>query len=132
MTGTISILEPIAETVKTAPVAADSAGIVLPAGIHAAETQLQAIVLDMLSDGDNVVVMQLIDKISPEVRDIITGFENKDGRLPTPDEIIWILGEHHKLDPRYVDRLLEDTVDIAAIQAFKTAIETHRPAVTSL
>ncbi|MDD3276745.1 MAG: hypothetical protein PHP93_06830 [Kiritimatiellales bacterium] len=98
-----------------------------PAGIHGAEIQLQACVLNALSGGDNVLVMKLIDKISPEVRAIITDFEKKGCRLPTPDEIIWIIGEHHKLDPRYVDHLLEKTVNVAAIQAVKAAIEQHTP-----
>jgi hypothetical protein len=125
MTGAISMFIPIVETSADDRRCAENTP---PLGIRAAETQLQAIVLGVLSGGDNAIVMQLIDKISPEVRDIITGFEDKDGRLPTADEVIWILGEHHELDPRYVDRLLKDTVDVAAIQAFKTAIETHRPA----
>jgi len=100
----------------------------LAAGIHGAETRLQALVLRTLSGGDNVLVMKLIEKISPEVRSIITDFEKRDGRLPTADEIIWIIGEHHKIDPRYVDRLLEDEIDIVDIRTVKAAIQEHKPA----
>lgn len=89
------------------------------------ETQVQARVLKTLSGGDNNIVMKLIDKISPEIRAIITDFEQKDHRIPTADEIIWIIGEHHKLDPRYVDNLLKNTIDIAAIQTVKTVIQKH-------
>jgi hypothetical protein len=96
------------------------------------ETQVQAKVLRTLSGGDNDIVMKLIDRISPEVRTIINEFEKQDGRLPTADEIIWIIGEHHKVDPRYVDRLLENTIDIAAIQAVKIAIQEHKPTVAQL
>lgn len=99
----------------------------LPADVSGEETQVQAKVLRTLSGGDNAIVMKLIDKISPEIRTIIIDFEKQDGRLPTADEIIWIIGEHHKLDPRYVDRLLENTIDIAAIEAVKIAIEEHKP-----
>ncbi len=101
-------------------------------GINGKETQVQAEVLRALSDGDNVIVMKLIDKISPEVRAIITDFEKQNDRIPTSDEIIWIIGKHHKLDPRYVDRILEDTIDIAAVQAVKTAIQEHKPSAASL
>ncbi|MBI9020887.1 MAG: hypothetical protein JEZ10_06510 [Verrucomicrobia bacterium] len=104
----------------------------LPASVHGAETRLQASVLMALSGGDNAVVMMLIDKISPEVRAIITDFEKRDNRLPTADEIIWILGEHHRLNPRYVDRLLEDTIDIAAIQSVKTALQEHNSSTARL
>jgi len=87
---------------------------------------LQAEVLAILSNRDDAVVMKLIDRISPEVRAIIRDFKKQKGRLPTADEIIWIIGEHHKLDPRYVDQLLEDTVGIEAIAAVKAALHEHK------
>ena len=103
----------------------------MPASIHGSETQLQASVLKILSGGDNDIVMKLIDKISVELRAIITDFEKRDGRLPTADEIIWIIGEHHKVDPRYVDRLLADHIDFKDIQTVKVSIEEHKPAGTT-
>jgi vesicle coat complex subunit len=103
----------------------------MPANIHGAETQLQASVLRILSGGDNDIVMKLIYKLSAELRTIITGFEQRDGRLPTADEIIWIIGEHHKVDPRYVDRLLADHVDFEEIQTIKVSIEEHTPEGTT-
>jgi hypothetical protein len=75
---------------------------------HRAEIRLQAAVLYELSGGDNPIVIKLIDKLAPELREIINGFEIKENRLPTADEIIWIVGEHHKLDPHCVNRLLTD------------------------
>jgi len=99
-------------------------------GIHGAETQLQANVLRKLSGGDNTIVIKLIDKISPELRAIITDFETRDARLPTADEIIGIIGKHHKLDPHYVNRLLADHINFAEIQTVKTAIEQHNPTNT--
>jgi hypothetical protein len=90
------------------------------------ETQVQAEVLRILSGGDNSIVMKLIDRVSSEVRTIITEFEKQNGRIPEADEIIWITGEHHKLDPRYVDRLLENTADIRAIQEVKNAIQQQQ------
>lgn len=95
-------------------------------GIRGEETRLQANVLRILSGGDNDIVMKLIDKISAEVRAIITDFEMQDDRLPTADEIIWIIGEHHKIDPRYVDRLLDGKIDKAAVHTIKTAIQDHK------
>lgn len=104
----------------------------LPVGSRGKETQVQARVLKTLSGGDNEIVMKLIDKISPEIRAIITDFEQKDSRIPTADEIIWIIGEHHKLDPRYVDNLLKNTIDIAAIRTVKTVIQQHNSAQSAL
>jgi hypothetical protein len=98
-----------------------------PMGIAGKEIRVQTEVLSVLSRGDNNIAMKLIEKVSPEIRTIITGFEKKDGRIPTADEIIWIIGEHHKLNPRYVDNLLEDTVDPASMQTVKTAIQEHKP-----
>ena len=100
-------------------------------GIHGAETRLQAGVLRELSGGDNTIVMKLIDKISPELREIITDFETKDGRLPSADEMIWIIGEHHKLDPHYVSRLLEDSIDFAETQTVNVAIREYNSANVS-
>lgn len=88
----------------------------IPGNLRGAETRIQADVLRTLSGGDNAVVMRLIDKLSPELRAIITDFQKRNGRLPTTDEIIWIVGEHHNLDPRHVARLLEDATDMAAIE----------------
>jgi hypothetical protein len=104
-------------------------GILAASGIHGEETRLQAAVLTTLSGGDNTIVMQLIDRISPELRSIITSFEERDHRLPTADEIIWILGEHHRLNPRYVDRLLADHSDESSIQSVKAAIQKHNPSI---
>jgi len=72
---------------------------------HGAEIKLQASVLKELSGGDEDLVMKLIDKLSPELRDIINGYKAQDNRLPSADEIIWVVGEHHNLDPHDFNRL---------------------------
>lgn len=43
-------------------------------------------------------VLELIDKYAVELRDIICEHEEKTGEVPTGDELVWILCEHHGQD----------------------------------
>jgi hypothetical protein len=64
------------------------------------EIRVQGEVLRDLSRGNASVLLELINRIAGEMRDILMGFEAQHKRVPTAAEIVWILGEHHCFDPR--------------------------------
>jgi len=95
------------------------------AGARSEEMRVQAEVLTELSGGDEGTVMSLINNLSPEMREIITGFEQEQNRVPSAQEIIFVLGEHHGFDPHDAQRLLEDTFGINAVAETLARIQSQ-------
>lgn len=86
---------------------------------RAEEMREQAKALAELSHGDDATAMELIGKLGGELRSIINEFEAEHGVVPTAEDLIWILGVHHHLDPHNVQALLDDTFgidDVAEMQ----------------
>jgi hypothetical protein len=71
-------------------------------GVSAKQMFVQGKALKMLSGGNNEVVLQLIKIYGKVFRDIINDFEDRLGRLPTVDDLIWVAGVHTGEDPRKV------------------------------
>lgn len=100
----------------------------MESGSRRTEITVQAEVLKRLSGGDEAIVTQLIDHISPMVRAIIAEETAKTGQTPTADVIVWRLGEIYKMDPRQVDDLLKATPE-GAVAAMKQALESQKEPV---
>lgn len=66
----------------------------------------QAKVLKELSGGDETMVVIIIGKIAPEMRDILNHLEALYDRPPTSSEIIWEIGVRHGFDPHNINKLL--------------------------
>lgn len=77
------------------------------------EIQVQASVLKSLTNSDDPTIMQLVHpdskiSISQELRWILNDFYQQHSRVPSSDELIWIVGVHHGLDPRDMKSFLRN------------------------
>jgi len=71
-------------------------------GRSANQMFIQGKALKMLGTENSDVLLKLIDVYGEVFRKIIDDFEDRLGRLPTPDDLIWLAGVHTGKDPRKV------------------------------
>lgn len=62
----------------------------------------QCQVLRDLSGGDSDIALQLIEQLAVEMRAIINSYESKFDRVPSGEEIIWVMSERRKSDVREI------------------------------
>lgn len=67
--------------------------------IRRTEILVQATVIDRIATATGQRDLEIIATYAPEWRQTINEVEREKGRVPTPDEIIWITGVNHRRNP---------------------------------
>lgn len=80
-------------------------------GVTANQMFIQGKALKMLAKDRNDVILKLIDIYGAEFRNIINQFQDRMGRLPSPDDLIWVAGVHTGEDPRKVAHKIMKELD---------------------
>lgn len=80
-------------------------------GITAKQMFIQGKALSMLAKDRNDVILKLIEIYGKEFRNIINQFQDRMGKLPTPDDLIWVAGVHTGKNPRDVAKRIMQELD---------------------